>query len=84
MGEARAGVVDELGRDREQLTAVPVDDLRQGIHDAQRPHPAIAQGGDGGVAETESADEDIPLLARDRRVDRGEAEVGEGLLRDGE
>lgn len=73
--EAAAGIGGEAGAQRDEAAAVPIDDSFEGIDDKEGADGGVAQGGHGGVAKTEAADDDV-----ERAETVGEAEIGEGDL----
>ena len=52
---------------------------RERLDDDQRPHPRVLERAPGGVAEAESADDDVePVLARLGQPEPGEVDLGDG------
>jgi hypothetical protein len=69
----------QSGGVREQLPLVPRDDGTQRLDDRDGSDPLVLEGGDGGVAETEAADDDVEMLSADRREpEPGQLDLGNG------
>ena len=69
-------VVHELARDGDEAALVPVDDRFERFDDVDRTHPGISEHLGGGVAEAETAHDDIEGAV----VGLGEGEGGQGSL----
>ncbi|GAB3855573.1 hypothetical protein GCM10027610_089080 [Dactylosporangium cerinum] len=80
MHEPAARVVRQRARQRQQAAPVPADDRVQVVDDQQRLDPRVFEGGVGGVAEAEPADDDLERTAGQR----GQSQRREGDLSDGE
>jgi hypothetical protein len=74
--QATTRVASEGGTEGDKSTTMPIDDGGKGVDDEEFGDALVHEGGDGGVTEAESSDNDIEGIA----FGGGEAKIGEGFF----